>query len=274
MRLASSKVRIGSILASVAVAIACSSDPETRPVEPGPSSDDAELDVVDRVFLSIRILENGAPKELMDGTQLRLEFEHDEFSTAGRCRSVFGRYRIEDGVLRIRADESRVPCGERQWAQDDWYFDFIGSKPRVEARPGGLSLSKGGIVIDFRDQRAMPTNPIVDSAWTVVSARNADIDVRADLEEPATLVFDDDDRVDIFDGCKPSRGDYSVQGRRLDFARVRGADGKCEGDEAALARAVKQVIYADDLYWEHLNGRLTLTGRGSTLVLSKTKEER
>ncbi|MEM7153365.1 MAG: META domain-containing protein [Myxococcota bacterium] len=253
--------------------VACSSGPEPEPPPSEPSEAESTLDVEDRVFLSIRILEDGTPSPMMEGVQLRLEFEDSEFTTAGACSVVVGRYLIEDGNLRVRADQSRVPCSWHEAAQDDWYFDFLESKPRIEARPGGLTLIQGATRIDFRDQRAMPSNPFVRSSWQVVAARHGEQDVRTDLEKRAALSFDDEGRVEVFNGCTPSHGDYSVQGQRLSLSRVRGADGRCEGDEARLDAVVRAVIFADDLRWRHTGDRLTLVGEGSTLVLTERARE-
>lgn len=137
--------RLASALPST-LALACTSAPA------GPSLDD-------RVFLSQSVTEGGAPRALVAGTQLHLQFHSDrKVSASAGCNSLSGRYVIDGGIFRLSdASESQIGCDEERLAQDRWYFGFLGSSPSIVIEGKGLVLDGKGTRIEYLDQEVATT---------------------------------------------------------------------------------------------------------------------
>jgi heat shock protein HslJ len=245
----------------VLAALAC--DPK-----PGP---EPEASLEDRVFLSQSVTEDGAPRALVDGTRLRLQFfEHPRVNASAGCNSLGGEYAIDGGAFVMTdAGQTEIGCDLELHDQDDWYFGFLLSSPSIVVDGDTLVLDGDGVHIEYLDQEvAAPDTELTGVTWTVETIIEGDIAMYTEWPMPATLVFGDDGTVAVNTGCNAGSGTYSVAGTELTFADVAVTERGCDGDTGRLESAVLGVLHGPQpVAWEVTVDRLSLRGDGVGLDL-------
>jgi len=123
-----------------------------------------------RTFLSQSVTEDGAPRQLVAGTELRLEFfEGARISASAGCNLLDGTYAIEGDVLVLSdAAQTAIGCDPALSEQDDWYFGYLASSPAFELDDDTIVLEGSGVRIEYLDQEvATPDAELVGPTWTV-----------------------------------------------------------------------------------------------------------
>lgn len=240
------------------VALGCASKP------PAPKLDD-------RVFLSQRVTENGAPRALVEGTVLQLTFQDGQrIGARAGCNTMSGSYTITEGRLVVSgAAQTRIGCAPERLAQDQWYFGFLQSKPSIVITGDTIVLEGGGIRLEYLDQEiATPDVSLMGRTWTVDVIIEASGVSSAVWPEPATIVFGTNGVVQVDTGCNTGSGTYQVSGNQLTFAGVSITERFCEGLTGRLERAVLGVVHGrQPVTWEITVDRLVLRGQNVGLEL-------
>lgn len=232
----------------------------------------------DRVFLSQRVTVGGAPRELVEGTQLALQFHADRrVSASAGCNTMSAGYRIDGGVLVIRdAAVTEIGCATERHAQDEWYFGFLGSRPAITIAGNELVLDGGGTRIEYLDQEeATPDLPLSGPAWTVDTIIAGDAAMHANWSTPAILRFREGGRLDAFTGCNSAWGNYRVEGETIAFDSIGVTRRGClDEDLRRLEAAVLGVLTSEQpVTWEITVDRLSLRGEDVGLVAVGRREE-
>jgi heat shock protein HslJ len=228
----------------------------------------------DRVFLSQRVTDDGAPRALVEGTRLQLAFgEGQRVGARAGCNSLSGDYTIEGGrFIMTNAIQTLIGCTEERQAQDTWYFGFLQSSPTIVAAGDTLVLDGGGTRIEYLDQEiATPDVSLTGRTWTVEVIIEDSSGSRRGWPEPATLEFGTNGRVMVDTGCNSGSGTYQVSGPKLTFSDVAMTDRFCDGEAGRLEKAVLGVVYGPQpVSWEITVDRLLLLGQdvGLDLVAS------
>jgi heat shock protein HslJ len=225
-----------------------------------------------RVFLSTRVTEDGAPRALVDGTRLELRFMEDAHRVGARagCNSMSGSYTIERGRLVVTgAIQTLIGCAQERLAQDEWYFGFLQSRPSIMVAGDTVVLDGGRTRIEYLDQEvATPDVSLTGRTWTVQAIIEKTAETTALWPEPATLVFGTNEVVTVDTGCNSGSGTYKVSGNKLSFANVSLTERFCEGETGQLERAVLGVIHGPQpVTWEITVDRLLLRGANAGLEL-------
>ena len=245
----------------VLAALACDIRPEPEPTE----------SLEDRVFLSTSVTEGGAPRALVDGTRLRLQFfEHPRVSASAGCNSLSGEYAIEDDVFVLSgAGQTEIGCDLELHDQDDWYFGFLSGSPTIMVDGDTLVLDGDGVHVEYLDQEvATPDAELVGVTWTVEAIIEGEVASVTEWPMPATLVFGADGTVEVNTGCNGGTGTYSVEGAELTFTDVAVTERGCEGDTGRLEAAVLGVLHGPQpVTWEVTVDRLSLRGQDMGLDL-------
>lgn len=213
--------------------LACDPEPEPEP------------SLEDRVYLSQAVTEDGAPRALVDGTQLRLQFfEHPRVSASAGCNTLGGRYSIAGDVFVLSdASETAIGCDSVLSQQDDWYFGFLGSSPTIEVGDDTIVLEGSHVRIEYLDQEvATPDAELVGPTWTVDTVIEGDIAMHGVWPSPATLVFGSDGVVEVNTGCNGGTGTYSVADGELTFADVAVTERGCDGVTGELESSVLALV--------------------------------
>ena len=211
-------------------------------------------------WLSIAVTEDGADRPLVDGTQIRLSFTDGQLGASAGCNSIGGAYRIEDGVLLFEGGEmTEMGCDDERHAQDDWLVAFIGSRPSIVQDGDKLALTSGATVVTLQDSEvAEPDLPLTGTTWTVDSIISGDAVSSVPNGASATLVFTDDGRLEVDNGCNTGGGGYEVTDGTLRVGELMTTLRACDAPAAQLESAVMGVLNAGEIEYAIDAGSLTL----------------
>jgi heat shock protein HslJ len=206
------------------------------------------------------VTEDGTDRPLVDGTRIRLTFTDGQLGASAGCNTLGGGYRIEDDRLLFEGGGmTEMGCDDERHAQDDWLVAFLGSQPDVAQDGDKLTLTSGATVIALQDAEvAEPDLPLTGTTWTVDSIISGDAVSSVPNGAVATIVFTDDGRVELDNGCNVGGGTYEVTDGTLHVSELMTTLRACEAAEAQLESAVMGVLNAEEITYAIDSGTLTL----------------
>ena len=236
--------------------------PTPGPTEPPPTGLDG------RHFLSVSVTQDGEPRPLVPGTQIRLSFADGSVSAQAGCNIFGGSYSMDgDQLVVVGGGMTEMGCDPPRHAQDDWLFGFLGSRPTLQLSGSDLVLTSGSTVITLLDREvAEPDRQLVGPTWVLTSIIAGDAVMSVPLGVSPTIAFDDAGRVDLFPGCNSGGGQYAVDGDRLVFAELVMTDMACPGVAGQVEAQVISVLAADDIHYSIEADNLTLMAGDRGLV--------
>jgi heat shock protein HslJ len=248
-----------------ALFVACGDDGTTDTPAGDPGTIDGE-------YVAGDVLEAGEPKDLVEGTTIRLRLQDGQLSASAGCNHIGGRFTVDDGTLHVDAlAMTDMGCDAARHEQDEWLAALLSSAPTVEPLDDGLVLRSGYVEIMFVDRSTVdPERDLVATTWTVdsyVTGTGSDGTVSSATGDDARVTFDANGYVTGHDGCnefgyggpasqEPTDGlRYVVDGDRIVFS----------GAAVTTARACPDVD--TDRFWAVLEGTVTWDVDGSLLTL-------
>jgi heat shock protein HslJ len=214
------------------------------------ASDGADPGGIDgRTYLSSDITQDGEPRPLVDGTQVRLAFADGQITANAGCNTIGGTYRVEDGRLLFEGGGmTEMGCDPALHDQDEWVSEFLGSNPELGLDGSDLTLTSGGIVMAFVDREvADPDLPLTGTTWTVSSIISGDTVSTVPEGAIATFEFADDGTVTVHTGCNTGGGQYELSGSTLRFADVAVTEMACDGPGGAVEAIVLPLLGAAEI---------------------------
>ena len=229
------RARLAAALAFVvltAVAPGCT-------VAPGPS-------LADRQFLSVAVTEDGAPKALVAGTRIRLNFGSEELGASAGCNSIGGTFRVESGRLVFAGgDMTAMGCDQARHDQDDWLVAFLASQPALSLAGNELTLHSTTIAVRLMDREVVePDAALAGPTWTVTSIISGDAVSSVPPDAVATLVFRADGSLEVNAGCNRGGGLWQAVAGGIELGPLLLTKMACAGAGAALEGAVLSVLEA------------------------------
>ena len=202
------------IVASLAVALGlggCVGGAAPTP-SPTPAPDlAAQLD--GRAFLSTGVAVGGAPKQLVAGTRIRLEFRQDTLGAAAGCNTFGATFHIDGAILRISGGATtEMGCDQPRHDQDEWLFGLLGSSPTLALAGDQLTVTAGTTLITLLDRRtAQPDLPLTGRTWTLESIISGATASSIPAGVTATLEFGADSMITVASGCNTGAGRYTIE---------------------------------------------------------------
>ena len=202
---------LAALLVVVLLLTACGS-------EDASGTDPGEL-LQGREFWSVSVLEDGAQRELVEGTRIIVRF--DEAGTgigvSAGCNQIGGSIEF-DGDRLVTSDlfMTEMGCDPERHAQDEFVIAVLSDRPTVafdDTEFGGpeFGLETDTVAIRFLDAEvANPDQPIVGTAWTVTGFEDGQAAMSFAVAREATLEFPDVSTVRGFDGCADFEGAAEV----------------------------------------------------------------
>lgn len=265
--------------------LASCGDDETLSTEPDglPSDGSSGASAYDGEYVGTEVTEDGQPKVLVEGTELRLRLEDGALTASAGCNSIGGDYTIDDDVLRVGATSmTEMGCDPPRHAQDEWLVEVLSSSPALAATDTGFVLETSATSITFVDRSvAEPDVELVGTTWLVdgyIDGAGPDGATSSAPDNRATVKFDENGFVVGNDGCNgfgysgpdggaPTDGlRYEVDGDRI----------RLTGGASHTSMACPDVdtghfwaVLSGTITWEIDASRLTLAnddGQGLTLV--------
>jgi heat shock protein HslJ len=214
-----------------------------------------------RTFLSQAVVEDGANRPLVPGTQIRLDFRDDgQLGASAGCNSIGGTYRLVDGALRFEGGAmTEMGCDPPRHEQDDWLAAFLSQNPSVLLEGSRLALTAGDTTIQLLDrEEADPDRPLTGTRWRLDSIRTGDLVASFGEGPPATLEIDDAGTVRITTGCNDGRGQVAIADGTLRFSELALTRKACADGWGEVEQTVLAVLGADAVTYRIDAGSLWL----------------
>jgi heat shock protein HslJ len=149
--------------------------------------------LVDRMFVSSAVTEDGRPVSLAPGTRFSIRFGDDRWFEASAGCNVMGARLKSESPRRLDYEEkgqttTLMGCPDRS-EQEGWFSRLLQSKPFVEAGPGRLVLVHGNQRAEFVERTGDPRAELVGPTWTVVARVAADVATPFQKDDAPQIVF-------------------------------------------------------------------------------------
>lgn len=215
-----------------------------------------------RTFLSTAVTEDGAARELVPDTHIRISFDDGRLSASAGCNTMFGGYHLEDGELVVDGlGMTEMGCSSELMEQDSWLSELLTSRPGAALEGDQLVLTSGTTTLRLLDRVvADPDRPLIDTVWLVDSLISGDAVSTTPGDAQATITFAQDGSVAVMPGCNSGRGSYQQSGDTVTIGPLALTRKFCAGAAGELEQAVLEVLQSPELTVEITAGRLTLMG--------------
>lgn len=193
-----------------------------------------------RTFLSVGITESGAPKVLVAGTRIRLDFKEGAISANIGCNQMGGEFHMEGGRFVVgQLSSTEMGCDPLLAAQDTWLMQLLGSKPALTLVGDNLTIDGGSVVVHLTDRRVVePDQALVGPTWTVDSILNGEAVSSVPAGAVATIVFHADGTLDVNDGCNTGGARWTTVASGISVTDLVLTKKACTGGAADLESAV------------------------------------
>lgn len=203
------------------------------------------------------ITQAGTARELLPGSQLRLQFGHGSLTITAGCNTMSGGFVLDgDRITVASLASTEMGCSTALMKQDAWVAGLF-AHPVTLAAGKDATLTSGNVVLRLADRHTVsPDRPLVGTKWlfdTVYAGATAGSVPRGDV---AWVEFNRDGTVSVNDGLNDGSGKVSVSGDRVRFRDMAwtlvGCAGRCGvGNFAAVFSGMSTFSITED--------RLTLT---------------
>ncbi|MGH3489606.1 MAG: META domain-containing protein [Actinopolymorphaceae bacterium] len=221
-----------------------------------------------RTYLSTDVTDEGAPRQLVDGTRISLGFTDDGrvLAQAG-CNSMSGQATIDDGRIDVDGGlaTTEMGCDPARHDQDEWLAKVLASGPEWRLDGHQLTLTSGDTKLVLLDRKvAQPDRPLEGTRWKLTSIIDGEAASSVPkLEKTPYVEFADNGEVKGFDGCNGVGGTAKVEGSTIEFGSLMGTLIACPGDAGEVETTVLDVlkgkvrfaIDADQLRLKHPDGK-------------------
>lgn len=214
-----------------------------------------------RTFLAESVTENGEPRDLVEGTGIRLEFTADgELRANAGCNHLFTDVDIREGRLDVGLiGGTEMGCDPPRHDQDNWLAAVLERDPEWALDGDRLTLTAGTTEMVLLDRRvADPDRSLEGTRWVVdtIIAGDAASSMFAGTEDLAWLEIDGD-RFAASSGCRDVDGSVAVGDDRLLFSAAVQTDPICS-PELEEIDGVLVTILSGEVGYEVTANRLRL----------------
>ena len=250
--------------------------------------DDASVDTGDggaalaAEYISVEVIEAGASRPLVDGTEISLRFAAGQVGASLGCNQLGARHELDGDRLRVEEmSTTEMGCDSERHDQDEWFADLLQSEPTVVVDGDTMTLTSGETIVRFIDREvAVPDRALVGTTWEVDGFADGqepdDAAMSFAVDRPGVVRFEDNGSVTGSDGCN-AFGSSQIDGEGTDGLRyeVDGERVTFTGDAPTELMACPDLEEYTDRFWAALTGtatwtidaeRLTLVGEDSRIV--------
>jgi heat shock protein HslJ len=251
------------------VAGACGGDDDTVGSDDAPVTPDEPGSPADREFLSTAVTEDGQPRPLVDGTQVRLQFHDGRLTADAGCNTMDGQVEIEpDRLVLDQLAVTEMGCDPERHAQDEWLARVLAGGPGYTVDGAALRIESGTTVVELTDRDvADPDRPLEGTRWQLDGVVDADAVSSVPAGGGAELVFADGRVSFEIEGCNQGGGHVTVTDASIELGPLETTLMGCAPPAADVEAAVTSVLTGQITYAVEA-GTLTLThpsGRGLVL---------
>jgi heat shock protein HslJ len=231
----------------------------------GPASGTGQppgLQLDGRTFLSTAVTENGAPRQLVDGTRIRIRFDRGRLNADAGCNQLSGEYTVDGRALVVgQLAMTEMACLPAERAdQDRWLAELLGSRPTIDVSGDTLVLSGRSSQVTLLDREvADPDRALVGPRWQVESIIKGDTASSTPGGTQAHVTFTADGRASGSTGCNQFNGTYQATADTITFGQVAMTKKACPGGVNLLEMAVTVLFDSRPVPYRIDADQLTVT---------------
>ena len=233
------------------------------------------------------VLQESEGFDQIEGTEIYLGFENEDFTFQAGCNTHSGGYTIEEQTfLSQDIGATMMACEEPLMNQDSWLASFLTSSPSIDYSESTLTFENEDAILIFaivdseppeeidgdedtisieledEDSEEVSGNDIIGKNWIVNGYFNNGEEQTFDEEIEVTFLFGEDGMLDFFTGCNSAGASFTIDSEN----QITIQDGvmsqmACGGDAGAieshmLGTLLGQVTYSvedDQLFIENQN---------------------
>jgi len=213
--------------------------------------------------------------ELVQGTRIRLSFTDREIDAYAGCNHLSSTYRIEGEVLKFAGEygSTAIGCSPELQAQDDFVSNFFRSNPSFVLEEPELTLMTDSVTITLLDSEvAIPDRPLVGTQWVGNGIGDTSVVWSGPGGELATILFTEDDLVDVMTPCQHGSGAFAADATTITFSDLSYDGASCANTSYVMVSdAVMGVLDGSPVSYEIDETSLTLT-RGDNFLMYVASE--
>lgn len=217
------------------------------------------------------VTENGDPRALVPGSEIRVSFADGAISIEGGCNHLTGRYSLSsDSELSTEAlAGTEMGCAQPLMDQDAWLTGTVFAKPLLASVSGqALSLSREGLEVMLGDRATISPDALLEgTAWHLdgIVTGEAVSSVPAGTRVP-TFTIAGDGSVTVDTGCNTGRGSAVVNGTTITFAPIATTKKACADKAGRQTESAVLAVLTGPAEWSITEQTLTITKGDRGLV--------
>lgn len=222
-------------------------------------------------YVVTAVSEAGRPRDLVDGTEVRLRFDGERVVLTAGCNTMGGSYRLTGTRLTVHdLAMTDMGCDQARMDQDTWLAGLFAGP--VELATGDhAALTSGDTVLSLADRRVVsPDLPLTGTWWQLDSLVDGEQAASVPRGVVAYLRLIGS-RVEVYDGCNAGGGPVEVDGQRIVFGDRLTTTRGCLGDSGDVARAVGAVLSGHTTF--HIEERTLQITRGERTLAFRAVDE-
>ena len=260
-------IRLGLVLALPLALLAACGD---RAVPSGPTGRTVP-DLDGTSWIATGITEQGKPRELVPGSELRIDFTDGDISITAGCNGMGGSYALSSDA-ELSAGPlvgTQMACAQELMDQDAWLSGTVFAAPLAVAADGDtLTLSREGLELVLSTRAVVSPDALLEgTAWQldgIVSGQTVS-SVPAGGHVP-TLSLAADGTVGVHTGCNGGHGTATVDGSSITFGPVVTTKMACADEAGRETEAAVLAVLDGTVEWSITEKTLTLTKGDQGLV--------
>jgi len=241
-------------------------DSGSRGVTPG--SGDA---LAGTTYVVTAVTEAGRPRDLVEGTEVRLRFDGERVVLTAGCNTMAGSYRRTGAGLTVHdLSMTDMGCDQARMDQDAWLAGLFAGP--VELATGDhAALTSGDTVLTLADRRVVSPDLPLEGTWWQLDTL-ADGEVASSVPSGVVAyVRIRGSSVEVYDGCNSGSGPVEVGAGHLVFGdRVTTLRG-CLGPGGVVADTVAAVLSGHTTF--HIEERTLQITRGDRTLGFRAVDE-
>ncbi len=217
-----------------------------------------------REFWSTAIIEDGAPKILVEGTKLTVRFaKPGEIGASAGCNHLGFQANLEgDRIKPFDYSTTLIGCLYGRAEQDTWVYHLFWAGPSWSIAGDELTLRTERTEIRLTDKEVLdPDRTLTGQRWVVTTIVSTET-VSSTVVDSAYLEFATDGTITGKTGCATLTATSTVEGNTIMVGAIQRTERPCHGRYLELAEGLDQAVMLT------LTGTVTFTIDARTLKLS------
>lgn len=222
-------------------------------------------------WIATAITENGNPRAIVPGSELRVGFADGRINIDAGCNKMSGTYALsEKAELTTKSlTGTEMACAQALMDQDAWISGTAFAKPLIASVSGqALTLSRDGLELKLGDRATLSPDALLEGTnWQLNGIQTGETvaSLAAGAHVPTMTIAGDGSMV-LDTGCNTGRGTISVDGAKITFGPVITTRKACPDKAGRQTEAAVLAVLTGTADWMISESTLTITNGGRALI--------